>query len=172
MNSIETIIEENGQKIYKYCYNMLRNRQEAEDAVQDIFIKVYNNMNHIHEIKSVSSWLYKIAYHHCLNTIRRKKLLFFIPINEDLKIDVANYNTGIESEFSEQLTLVISHLSAQDRAVLILRIIEEKRYDEIAVIFNKKPDAIRKQYERVKKKVKSYIEIEKGVKVNEKVSII
>ncbi len=172
MNSIETIIEENGQKIYKYCYNMLRNRQEAEDAVQDIFIKVYNNMNHMHEIKSIPSWLYRIAYNHCLNIIRRKKFLFFIPINEDLKIDVANYNTGIESEFSEQLTLVMSRLSAQDRSVLILRIIEEKSYDEIAVIFNKKPDAVRKQYERAKKKVKSYIEIEKGVKVNEKVSII
>ncbi len=172
MNNIENIIEEYGQKIYKYCYNMLRNRQEAEDAVQDIFIKVYNNMSHLDEIKSVSPWLYKIAYHHCLNIIRRKKLLFFIPINEDLKIDAANYNTGIESEFSEQLTLVMSRLSAQDRAVLILRIIEEKSYDEIAVIFNKKPDAVRKQYERVKKKVKSYIEIEKGVKTSENVSII
>lgn len=172
MNSIETIIEEYGQKIYKYCYNMLRNRQEAEDAAQDIFIKVYNNMSHMHEIKSVSSWLYRIAYNQCLNIIRRKKLFFFIPINEDLKINAVNYDTGIESEFSEQLTSIISLLPAQDRSVLILHVIEEKSYDEIAVIFNKKPDAVRKQYERARKKVKAYLEIERGVKTSEKVSIL
>lgn len=172
MNSIDIIIEEYGQKIYKYCYHMLRNKQEAEDAAQDIFIKIYSNTSHMNEIKSVSSWLYKVAYNHCLNIIRRRKLLFFVPHNEDLKIKTMNYSADNESEFSEQLTSILSQLSAQDRSVLIFRVIEEKSYDEIAAILNKKTDAIRKQYERVRKKVKVYLEIEKGVKSSEKVSIL
>lgn len=172
MNSIDNIIEEHGQRIYNYCYNMLRNRQEAEDAMQEVFIKAYSSMSQLDEVKSVPAWLYKVAYNHCLNIIRRKKLFFFMPINDDLKIRGVHDRTDADNELSEKLSFVISKLSVQDRSVLILRVIEERSYDEIAAVFNKKPDAIRKQYERARKKVKEYLEIEKGVKASEEVSIL
>lgn len=152
---------------------MLRNRQEAEDAVQEVFINAYKNMSRMEEIKSVSSWLYKISYNHCLNIIRRKKFFFFVPLKENFIIEAPYYDQDIEiNEFSEQLTIAISKLSAEARSVLILRAIEDKSYEEIAVIFDKKPDTVRKQYERARKKVEAYLEIEKGGKANEKVSIL
>lgn len=172
MNSIDNLIQEHGQKIYNYCYNMLRNRQEAEDAMQEVFIKAYNNMSRMDDMKSVAAWLYKVAYNHCLNIIRRKKLFFFVPINDDVRIKGAKCSIGADNEFSELLTAMLSKLPAQDRSVLILRVIEEKSYDEIAAIFGKKPEAVRKQYERAKKKIKEYLEIEKGVKTGEEVSIL
>ena len=173
MDSIERIIDEYGRKIYKYCYGMLRNRQEAEEAVQEVFIKAYKNMDKMHEIKSISSWLYKVAYNHCLNLIRKRKLLFFMPVIEDIKMEAAYYAPDIENNgLSEQLTSVMSKLSAEDRSVLIFRAIEEKSYEEIAVIFDKQPDAVRKQYERARKKVKGYLEIEKGGNSSEKVSVL
>ena len=173
MNTLDMIIDEHGQKIYKYCYNMLRSKQEAEDAVQEIFIKAYKNIDQINEVTSVAAWLYKVAYNHCLNIIRKKKLLSFLPFNEDLKTGMTYLQPAVEKNvFSEELTNTISRLSPQDRSVLILRVIEEKSYEEIAAIFNKQPDAVRKQYERARKKIKGYLETEKGVRASEKISIL
>lgn len=60
--------------IYRYCYRLLENKQDAEDAVQDVLVKGYQS---IHQYKSqmhFSAWLYRIAYHHCLNLLRRRRL--------------------------------------------------------------------------------------------------
>jgi RNA polymerase sigma-70 factor (ECF subfamily) len=172
LHNIEQIIDEYGQKIYKYCYGMLRNKQEAEDATQEVFIKAYKS-SELRDIANVSSWLYKVAYNHCLNVIKRNRLISFLPIKEEMKVDSSTQLTdSSENGFSEMITNVMLKLSAQNRAVLILRVVEEKSYEEIATIVNKKPDAVRKQFERVKKKVKNYIEIEKGVLTSEEASIL
>lgn len=173
MNRIDDIIDEYGQRIYKYCYGMLRNKQEAEDVMQEVFIKAYRNMDRISDAYTISSWLYKVAYNHCLNIIRRNKLFFFMPIREELQLPEAYNDPAMEdSELSDQLTEVISKLSAADRSVLLLRVIEEKSYEEIAAIFDKQPDAVRKQFERARKKVRGYLEKGEGVKAGEKVSIL
>ena len=173
MINIESLIDEHGQKIYRYCYHMLRNSQEAEDAVQEVFIKAFTSGSERSSIQSASAWLYKVAYNHCINVIRRRKRFFFIPINENLKDEGVCHESNAElNEYSEELADVLSRLSPEDRSVLILRVIEEKSYEELAVIFGKKPDAIRKQYERARKKVKAYLELEKGVSTCENVSIL
>ncbi|MFD1908858.1 RNA polymerase sigma factor [Paenibacillus rhizoplanae] len=61
------------QRIYLYCYRLLNNKEEAEDAVQDILIKAYQNIGQYKPQADFTSWLYKIAYHHCLNLLRRQK---------------------------------------------------------------------------------------------------
>ena len=53
---------------------MLGNRQEAEDAAQEVLVKAYEKIHLYQQRVSFSSWLYKIAYHHCLNLLRRRQL--------------------------------------------------------------------------------------------------
>ncbi|MFP3393330.1 RNA polymerase sigma factor [Brevibacillus sp. SIMBA_040] len=66
------IIQTFEKKIYTYCYCILKNREEAEDAVQEIFIKVYQEIERYENRLSFSAWLYKIAYHHCLDQVRKQ----------------------------------------------------------------------------------------------------
>lgn len=77
----EQIIDDYQAKIYKYCFHMLGNHFDAEDAVQEVFIKTYQNMTRNYtENGSFSAWLYKIAHNHCINVLRKKKLARFLPI--------------------------------------------------------------------------------------------
>lgn len=171
--SFDNIARQYHKPIFRYCFHMLRNQQEAEDAVQEVFLKAYENYGSQQNLKSVPSWMYKIAYHHCLNVIRRKKLLRFIGLEGHLYSDIGIPEEGIETaEFEEHIQLALSRLSPVQRTVLILRTVEEMDYDEIAAILCEKPQTVRKQYERAKKKVKLYICIEKGEKYNEEVPII
>lgn len=67
------IINEYQQKLFKYCFYMLQNIEEAEDAVQEVFIKVCEKLNKYNYKMSFNAWIYKITYNHCINLIRRKK---------------------------------------------------------------------------------------------------
>lgn len=59
--------------MYTYCYYILRSHEEAEDAVQDIFVKVYQELRRYEKRVSFNAWLYKVAYHHCLDQVRKRK---------------------------------------------------------------------------------------------------
>nr|WP_225942082.1 RNA polymerase sigma factor [Sporosarcina limicola] len=84
---IEDLLSEYHQKIYVYCYNILRNTQDAEDAAQEVFLKAFQSKKLL-EIDNRSAWLYKIAYNHCLNKVKRRNLIEFIPFKWTISWDI------------------------------------------------------------------------------------
>lgn len=60
----QAIIIQFERQMYTYCYYILKNHAETEDAVQEIFIRAYENLHQYKRQVSFSAWLYKMAYHH------------------------------------------------------------------------------------------------------------
>ncbi|BFH65012.1 RNA polymerase sigma factor [Paenibacillus azoreducens] len=143
-------------QIFAYCWRLLGNRQEAEDAVQDILVKAFENIHMYKPKVSFSSWLYKVAYHHCLNLIRRKKLqqrFTFGLLQKDLTSRSAAQE--VESRlFSEPLSKALAKLTLEERNLLVLRIFQEKPFAEIAEILDKKEENVKKKFARTKIKLK------------------
>ncbi|MEG0473764.1 MAG: sigma-70 family RNA polymerase sigma factor [Solibacillus sp.] len=139
-------------KIFHYCYSILRNLHDAEDATQEIFMKVVESTD-LSNIENKNAWLYKIAYHHCMNKVKRKKLLQFIPFIETTKVECVQ---GIEEDL--ELNAILIHLKPSERAFIVLRIVEDKSFDEIATILSISPSTARKRYERIKEKIRKIIE--------------
>ncbi|MCX7746139.1 MAG: RNA polymerase sigma factor [Clostridia bacterium] len=164
----ETIIQNFQQPLFRYCCHMLGNTYEAEDALQDVFIKAYEKMDSYSESISFSAWLYKMTYHHCVNLLRRKKLIQFLPFLDDTKMIENSFEKKLEDrELSEPLNMGLKRLSMQERSILILKILEEKSYEELSTILNVKSATIRKKYERARKKLRHYLQNEKGGMENE-----
>lgn len=159
--NIECIINHYYEALYRYCYRILRSKEDAEDLVQEVFIKINNLLEDKKNIEIHNNYLYKIAYNKCINTIRRKKIIKFISFEgsgvEDLYYKKDTY---FEDELSEELSKIMSLLKVEERSLLILRTIEEMSYEEISKIVGKTPSTLRKQYERIKKKVIRLIEKE------------
>lgn len=141
------IVKKYQHPILVYCWRLLGNEQEAEDAVQDILVKSFEKINMYKPTVSFSSWLYKMAYHHCLNLIHRKKL------QRAFKLGLFTHNMpttdsaaqNIESQlFSEPLSRALNKLTAEERSLLVLRIFEEKSFGEIGEIMNKSQEAVKK----------------------------
>lgn len=149
--AIETIILSHYDKIFKYCYSMLRNIEDAEDAVQEVFLKAMKGSN-VSAIHNLNAWLYKVAYFHCMNKLKRKKILSFVPF-----IESENPVNIVEHEQDEQLHSILSQLKPDERALVVLRIIENYSFEEIAAIMDKPAPTIRKRYERVKEKIKKML---------------
>jgi RNA polymerase sigma-70 factor (ECF subfamily) len=163
---IEDCIKNYSKQIFAYCYRMLNsNKQEAEDAVQEIFMKTYNHLLHNKlPINSIQLWLYKVAHNHCINIIRKQKYISFISLSEDMATDKCiPGNHFEESEFTELIQEALKKLSSVQRTVFILRTVNGYDYKEISIVVKRNPQTVRKQYERAKQKVKNFIESEKGI---------
>ncbi|ETT55612.1 MULTISPECIES: RNA polymerase sigma factor [unclassified Paenibacillus] len=147
------------QRIYLYCYRLLNNKEEAEDAVQDILIKAYQNIGQYKPQADFTSWLYKIAYHHCLNQLRRQKSRQQLRKLIGQEVTEKSAEQMVENRlFSEPVSAALGKLDVEDRNLLILRIYEDKSFAEISEILGVSTATVRKRYERTREKLKKAIE--------------
>ena len=150
----EQIVQKHQRSISTFCYFMLGDRQEAEDATQEVFFKAYRSLGkYRHDSEALfKSWLYKIASNYCSSLLRRKKmwqLLMPLIRNEESE-------KSAEQIFSEQFDPHLPWmkvLSPGEKEMLALRVIEDKPFDEISQILGISPAAGRKRYERLKNKL-------------------
>ena len=155
------------QRIFKYCFYMLGQKEEAEDAVQEVFLKAYKNIYNYKNSSNFSAWLYKIAHNYCVNKLKRRKIIKFLPINLDRFVLNTSLSSGIENkELNRKLKEALEQLSAVERSIILMRIIEEKRYKEIAELLNYNPATLRKKYQRACKKLQNILLETKGVSEN------
>lgn len=149
--------------IFRYCYHMLGHREEAEDASQEVFWKAYRHLKTYKPNVPFAAWLYKIAYHHCIDVLRKRKLSTFLPLlfrNEKQHSPVDQHIEDVY--FSEAVYLSMMKLSSEERTLLILRGVEEKPFDEISMILKKNAASLRKKYERTAAKFRLYYSQAKG----------
>lgn len=168
-DKFERIMEFYQKPIFLYCYHMLGNYTEAEDNAQEVFLKTFRNLRKYTQYEmNFGAWLYKIAYHQCIDTIRKRKLAKYMPFfyqddkdNKDVDLHIeANY-------FDEFVQQAMAKLSGEERNLLILRCVEDKSYQEIASILGKNSASLRKKYERTSEKFRKYYAQVKGVGVYE-----
>ena len=150
---LEEIINIYGKKLLRYATSILCNYQDAEDIVQSVFISAYQNRSSFGG-KHLSAWLYKITYNHCINHLKKRKLLFFSEIIGLREKTIDSFNEDI---ISDNVLNALKQLKAKDRALVYGRIINEQSYEELSEIFGSSPATLRKQYERAKKKLFEYL---------------
>jgi len=71
--AFNNIVEEYQRPIYNFCYRMLKNVDEAEDAAQEIFIRAYFKLDSYAETRKFSTWLFSIASHYCIDRLRKRR---------------------------------------------------------------------------------------------------
>ena len=151
---LECAIQLYGHQLLRYCHNILCDYHKAQDAVQITFIKAYNKRASFRRGNSLSAWLYRIAYTTCMDILRKRKLLFFIPETKDI---LPNTSTNF---INEDLKEALLKLTGAERALIFSRVIDEKSYKELEEIYQIPANTLRKRYERAKNKLIKAFEIE------------
>ncbi|MCL2373067.1 MAG: sigma-70 family RNA polymerase sigma factor [Defluviitaleaceae bacterium] len=148
---LEEVVRVFGERLVRYAASVLFNRQDAEDVVQEVFLYAYQNRARF-DGRNLSAWLYKITYRDCLDRLKRRKVLFFFDVKEEPAMDMQD---GL---LMHEITEALKPLSPKERALLYGRIIDGHSYDQLAQIIGATPSALRKQYERAKKKAAKYLD--------------
>lgn len=112
-------------------------KEDAEDILQETFIKTYRNINDYDSSAKFSSWIYRIAHNQTVDTIRKRKIAaasFSIDANDAAQFLHAATDIGAETEridILSRIETIIRELPETYREALILRFLEEKSYEEI-----------------------------------------
>lgn len=167
-DAFEQIIIKYEKKIFGLIYNMLRNENEIEDVAQEVFIKVYKNLDKFNGDSSLYTWIYKIATNLCLDQIKKRKEVIYI--DEKLQLDDGEVEIQIPSdeklqdeiyeqkELKQKLESCIDKLPEKQKAMIVLRDIKGLSYDEIAEILDLKLGTVKSQINRARLKLKELLE--------------
>jgi RNA polymerase sigma-70 factor, ECF subfamily len=153
-NAFEPIIHIYQQRLFAYCFYMLGSRQEAEDIVQETFIRAYQSLHLYRFDQSFPGWLYRIAGNQCLTLLkRRNKWNALLP-----KFWRVDHKPSAEEEVSMRveydLSDLLNRLTAQEKQIIILYALEGYTLDEIAQGSGLKAGTVRKRLERLRKKLR------------------
>lgn len=141
------ILEEYRGPIYNLIYRMVRNREEAEDLVQEAFLKAFSSLASFNAEYAFSTWLYKIAINNCIDHLRRKKLKTYsmdkpVPsqdgefTREFPDVSMRPDLPLLARERTNLIERAIEELPDKYRIVIVLRHTEERAYEEIAQILD------------------------------------
>jgi RNA polymerase sigma factor (sigma-70 family) len=129
--------------IYVMIYQMIKNREETEDLVQETFMKAFKALRYYNDQFAFSTWLYKIAYNNCIDAIRKRKLKI-MPLDRPIQHsdgetvqDIRDDSTSPEKEYlytekRRYIQNAIDSLPEIYREVIRLRHQEERSYEEIS----------------------------------------
>ncbi|MBN2005383.1 MAG: sigma-70 family RNA polymerase sigma factor [Anaerolineae bacterium] len=123
--------------VYKTAYLLLDNHDEAEDALQEIFVRVYRSLAGFDPHKGAfSTWLYRITFNYCLNERRRRRIppVSLDEISPGLAGTSPHEFPGERLAEKQAMEQAIQTLSDRQRAVVILRYYWELSYAEISEI--------------------------------------
>ncbi|QED46577.1 RNA polymerase sigma factor [Cytobacillus dafuensis] len=158
------IINKYKNPLYATILRMTRNPQDAQDLVQEAFIKVYHQLGKFDGNGSFSSWIYRVAINHCMDEFRKKRYqMKQVEINEEKMVN-SNHPEVIflKKEKNRQLERLIATLPEDERMIILLRYANELSYNEISEIVELPLSDVRNKLHRAKKKMRDIVKREGG----------
>ena len=154
------LVNKYSEKLYWHIRRMVLQHEDANDVLQNTFIKVWNALAGFREDSQLYTWLYRIATNESLSFIaqqKRKTAIDFDEVAEEygnlVKADT-NFNAN---RLEWQLQLAIQQLPEKQRIVLNLRYYDEMNYDEMSRVLDTSAGALKASYHHAAKKVEEFI---------------
>lgn len=154
------IIKKYQEKLYWHVRRMVVDHEDANDVLQNVFIKVWNGLANFREDARLYTWLYRIATNESLSFIEQKKKRSTIPLG-DVETGLSN-TIKADKHFDSaklewKLQLAIQQLPEKQRVVFNLRYYDEMPYGEISEILETSEGALKASYHHAVKKIEEFI---------------
>jgi RNA polymerase sigma-70 factor (ECF subfamily) len=164
---ISALVAEYSTMLYRVAYSVMRNSAEAEDIVQEVFLRVLKHQEKLHEIRDARVWLVRIAWNLALDRKRRAKTR---PETEDIDIHARTLTTAerraddiaISSQECARILELIDRLPRKEREALLLSAMEDLSTAEIASICSTTESSIRSRIFRARKELANLMAKERG----------
>lgn len=149
--SYEVIFHRYHSKLLQVCFRYLGSIEEAEEAVSDTMLNVFNSIQRFEGRSSFKTWIYRIAYNQSLNRLRKKQLLLSSMEEGELVAD-NNVDPGSFDE-TERMNIFLDKLSIEERSIVVFRIVSDLRFSEIAEIVGQNLSTVKMRYKRALEKM-------------------
>lgn len=153
MRAYEQLVQRHQDMVAHFVWRIVPQEQDREEVCQDVFLKVYLNLEKFRFESKFSTWLYSIAYRVAVSAARRHKHVFDDPMAMELAGEPLDSDV-IGAEINQLVAREIDKLSLDERSIVTLFHIQECSIDDIAAIVDKPPGTIKSLLFRARKKMK------------------
>ena len=149
------------QKVYWIARRIVGTHEDADDVVQDTFLKIFNALKKFRSESGFYTWLYRITINTSLNALRKKKVREFLRLGEYAgEVPQSGPDAGeilVQQEYRTVVERAIQKLPPKQKMVFIMRYYDEMPFGEIAGILGKSVGGLKATYFFALKKIKEYI---------------
>jgi RNA polymerase sigma-70 factor (ECF subfamily) len=161
--AIRTIVRQNNRRLYRVARSILKDDWEAEDAVQDAYVRAFSHLAAFEGRSALSTWLTRIVVNEALGRLRRRR-----PLAAFSEVERGAADNGqlvpfplaapqldperamAQSQLNGVLEKAIDALPDVYRIVLVARVIEEMSVEETAALFDLKPETVKTRLHRAR----------------------
>lgn len=164
------LVEKYENKVFTVCMKVLRNREEAEEVAQDVFVKGFKKLNTLKDFTKFPNWIMKIAYTMSIDRSRLKsiKKTDISQINEaQFKQTETPFELATLENRKEILTRVINKLDTQEAVVITLYYIQDQSIKEISKITGMSISNVKVKLYRARKSIRLMISSEFKHEIND-----
>ena len=154
------LLERYQSPMYWHIRRMIVSHDDAEDVLQETFIKIFRHLDDFRSESSLSTWIYRIATNECIRFLNRRKeqAVSTEEVQEELMnklmaSEYVDYDNAMEVKFQQ----AILTLPEKQRLVFNLRYYDELKYEEISRITDTKVETLKANYYFAKEKIKEYM---------------
>lgn len=139
----DQLVEQHGREIYVYLYRLLREPADAEDCLQEAFLRAYRAYDRLDAGANYRAWLYRIAHNLAMTYLKQRARQA-----EQLPDQLPSPEPPIEQRFEQgqlldRMRAAVKSLPPKQRSALVMRKYQELSYDEIALALEIRPEAAR-----------------------------
>jgi RNA polymerase sigma-70 factor (ECF subfamily) len=165
-DAFRVLVERHSRSLFRLAYRMTGNEQDAEDVVQESFLRAYRQLRGFDERSTFSTWLYRIAVNCSLDLVRRRKRRSERRVAGAEGPDAAEVAAGdptpdrlaLSGEVRKRVAAAIQELSDTERAAFVLRHYEGLCIDEIGRVLGVQPNAAKHSVFRAVQKLRRALE--------------
>ena len=154
------IIKKYQEKLYWHIRRMVIDHDDANDVVQNMFIKVWKGLENFREDSQLYTWLYRIATNESLTFIARQKKRNLVSLGDDENGLSARLKSDTHFDANKlewKLQLGIQSLPEKQRIVFNLRYYDEMPYEQMSKVLETSEGALKASYHHAAKKIENYI---------------
>lgn len=154
------LIKKYQERLYWHIRRLVVEHEDANDVLQNMFIKVWNGLENFREDSQLYTWLYRIATNECLSFLEQQKkrsAVSFEDIQEGLSEQVRASDNFDANKLEWKLQLAIQQLPEKQRVVFTLRYYDEMPYEEMSRVLDTSEGALKASYHHAAKKIEDFI---------------
>jgi RNA polymerase sigma-70 factor (ECF subfamily) len=142
-------------KVFRLAKRLLVSTEEAEDATQELFFKLWRNKGKLAEYKNVEAFAMTMTKNYCYDRLKSKQASNLTLVHSNYKEKDTSLDKKVEYRDSvNQVHKLIEELPEQQKIIIQLRDIEQYDFDEICKMVDMKPTAVRVALSRARKKIR------------------
>ncbi len=158
--AFELLLNKYQVKIYWHVRRMVLDHDDADDLVQDAFVKVWKHLHNFRSDSKLYTWMYRIATNECLTFLNKKKQQNNIPLDEVVhelseSLTDSSYFNGNQAQLKLQQALLT--LPEKQRLVFNMKYFDDLKYEEISQILGTSVGSLKASFHHAVKKIESYL---------------